>query len=227
MRKIGMVVGWLALAALPVSAQTAAQDEAALAALRAQVGVEAHASLVAAVRDARSRGLPTQPLIAKAQEGVAKRVPGARVVAAVRIYVDRLGQAHALLHASGGSWSAAEVSGVADALQRGVPADAVSRLVRESRGRGNVAVSAHALADLMRAGVPLAVGAEVLTSWRANGADAARLTEIPAAVDRLIRQGVIPAQAAAAIGAGLKLGRAPGSILPSEVPGILRGGGGG
>ena len=227
MKRILILVAALAVAQ-PVHAQTAAQDEAALAAMRASMSASAHASLVSAVRDARQRGLPTEPLITKAQEGVAKSIPGERIVAAVRVNVNLLGRAQALLRGSVPT-RASDISDVADALQRGVPEDAIKRLASDERGRASIALSAHALADLVDHGVPLAVGVEVMNAWRGQGGDAAKLKEIPAAVERLVRQGVVPAHAGAAVAAGIKQGRSPSSITPVEIPRMIgrgRGGGG-
>ena len=213
--------------ALPVHAQTAAQDETALAAMRASMSASAHASLASAVRDARQRGLPTEPLITKAQEGVAKKIPGERIVVAVRTTVEQLGRAQGLLRGNTPP-RASDISVVADALQRGVPEDAIKRLASDERGRSSIALSSHALADLIGHGVPLAVGVEVMNAWRANGSDAGKLKEIPAAVERLVRQGVVPAHAGAAVAAGIKQGRSPSSITPVEIPRMIgRGRGGG
>ena len=213
------------LAPLPMQAQTTAQDEAALAPLRASMSASAYASLTAAVGDARRRGLPTEPLITKAQEGAAKNVPGDRIVVAVRLTSDRLARAQLLLRGNTAP-TGTEISAVADALQRGVPEAAITRLAADASGRASIALSAHALADLIGHGVPLAVGVEVMNAWRAQGADPARLKEIPAAVERLVRQGVVPARAGAAVAAGIRMGRAPASITPVEIPRILGGRGG-
>ena len=226
MKRILILMAALVVA-LPVHAQTAAQDEAALAAMRASMSASAHASLASAVRDARQRGLPTEPLIAKAQEGVAKNIPGERIVAAVRANVNLLGRAQTLLRGNAPT-KAADISSVADALQRGVPEDAIKRLASDERGRASIALSSHALADLVDHGVPLAVGVEVMNAWRGQGGDAAKLKEIPAAVERLVRQGVVPAHAGAAVAAGIKQGRSPSSITPVEIPRMIgRGRGGG
>jgi hypothetical protein len=200
--------------------QTQAQQDAAVAALRSSLSAPAHASLVATVRDARERGLPVQPLIAKAQEGAAKNVADERILAAVAQTTDRLHRAQVLLRAGGaprGPQEGIEISAVADALQRGVPEHALARLASDAAGAPSVGLSAHALADLIEHGVPLAVGMEVIGAWRGHGADPTRLNEIPAAIERLVRQGIVPARAGAAVASGLRNGRRPGSITPDDV----------
>lgn len=205
--------------------QSAAQTAAALDELRPSFSASAHATLTATVREAGARGLPTGPLLVKAREGLAKRIPGDRIVAAVRVVGEQLARAQLLLRAGptpSTPPAAVEVIAVADVLQRGVPEEAISRLAEQAEGRASIAISAHALADLLEDGVPLAAGLDLIGAWQAQGGDPERLREIPAAVERLVRQGVVPARAGAAVAAGLRLGLRPGSILPGDIPGILR-----
>jgi len=211
----------------PLGAQNQAtsQDRAALEALRPSLSASAHATLTATVRETSARGLPTGPLLVKAREGLAKKVPDDRIVAAVRVVGEQLVRAQLVLR-SGGTPSApptaAELIAVADGLQRGVPEEAIGRLTGETRGRASIALSVHALADLLEEGVPLGAGLDLIGTWQAQGGDPERLKEIPAAVERLVRQGVVPARAGEAVAAGLRLGLRPGSILPADIPGILR-----
>jgi hypothetical protein len=110
-----------------------------------------------------------------------------------------------------------EIVAVSDALQRNVPEDALRRIASDSVGRASIALSSHALADLVGHGVPVAVGLEVIGEWRNRGADAARLKEIPVAIERLVRQGVAPARAGAGVAAGLRLGRPLSGITPDNI----------
>jgi hypothetical protein len=226
-RLLALAVAALLLAlalALPAGAHgQQPPDAAALATLRASMAPAAYASFTAELRTAREQGLPTQPLVAKALEGAAKNVPGDRIMIAVRQTTTALVRAQTLLRPSGGA-TEAEVTAVATALQRGVPEDAITRMAATAAGRGNVGMSAHVLADIMAHGVPVAVGVELIAAWRGHGADPARLSEIPGAVERLVRQGVVPTRAGAAIAAGLRLGRTPGSIAPVDIPRLIGGG---
>jgi len=208
------------VAAVMIAAPLQAQQTSELETLRAGMSASAYASLSAELRSARERGLPTEPLVSKALEGAAKHIPGERIVLAVRQTSERLARAQILLRPSPAT--ATELTAVADAMQRGVPDDAIRNLAEDPKGRASIALSAHAVADLLDHGVPLAVGVEVVRAWRGNGADPARLKEIPAAVERLVRQGVVPAQAGSAVAAGLRIGRRPNSIGPGDVPGLTR-----
>lgn len=222
----------LAAALAPIAAGgvmrvAAAQEPAGLAQARASLPPEAARELERTVSAARARGLPTEPLVSKALEGAAKGVPAERILAVVRLRAEQLGRAQALLQ--GRAASPADVTAVADALQRGVPESTVKALVSGARPDEPVALAAHTLADLLEAGVPVQAALEVLTAWRSRGANPAELHELPAAVARLVRQGTLPAQAAAAVAAAVRAGRSPASALP-PVPlggtrGELRGGG--
>jgi hypothetical protein len=223
LRTSTLVLALTMCALIPGSVYAQAADEATLATLRASMSATAYASFTGTLRDAQQRGLPTQPLVAKALEGSAKNVPGDRIVIAVRQTADVLARAQDLLRSAGAVSTGAEITAVTTAMQRGVPADAIARLATQSRGRGHVGLSAHVLADVMAQGVPLAIGVEVIATWRNHGSDPARLQEIPGAVERLVRQGVVPARAGAAISAGLQLGRTPASILPIDVPRLIGG----
>lgn len=226
MRTRTVLMGLLFAAVTPV-AVSAQSQQSALVALRQSLDAATYAQFTTELRAAEQRGLPVDALVAKAQEGAAKNVAGARIMVAVRDMTQRLGRAQALLGGPNAA-AGADVSAVATALQRGVPEDAIRRLVADGPGRASVALSSHALADLLGHGVPLAVGLEVIGEWRTRGGNAAQLAEIPAAIERLVRQGVVPAHAGAAVAAGLRNGRALGTILPQDVPrgpGNNRGGG--
>lgn len=213
-----LVLAMLAAAGSGSVAEAQDASASALARARASMSPAAAAQFDATLRAALQRGLPTQPLAEKALEGAAKGVPGERIVVAVKVLADRMGHAQGLLAARANS---SDLSAVADALQRGVPDDAIRRIGREAAPGEAVGVSVHALADLLDRGVPVAVGLDVIGAWRGRGADPKSLREIPAAVERLVRQGVGPASAGAAIAAGVKLGRGPGSIGAADVGALI------
>ena len=201
----------------PASAQDAAQSER----LRGSMSASAFASFNATLAAAREHGLPTEPLVSKAMEGAAKGVPGDRIASAVRDLSNRMARAQIVLRAGVGAKRAAtsaEIVAVADALQRNVPEDVLRRLSADAAGRASIAASSYAMADLVSQGVPVAVGVEVLTAWRARGADPASLHEVSATVERLVRQGVAPARAGSGVAAGLRLGIALSTITNINLP---------
>ncbi|HEX4628813.1 MAG TPA: hypothetical protein VH137_08495, partial [Gemmatimonadales bacterium] len=83
------------------------------------------------VQVARQETLPTEPLVQKALEGGAKQVPAPRIVAAVQASLGQLRDARDLLVHAGDQPppQPAEVTTVAWALRRRLPAPVVERVV--------------------------------------------------------------------------------------------------
>jgi hypothetical protein len=199
------------LAAAPVQAQTGLQRA------KAQLPRDAARMLEQTVNDARKKGLPTEPLIDKALEGSAKGIPPAVILNAVRAKVDLLARADAALRPFGKP-GAADVTATADALQRGVSTDMVKRVRAGRRNDEPVGMALHTLADLLDRKVPVNVAFEVIESWRERGGKSEELREIPAVVERLIRQGKSPTAAGRSVAQ-------PAGGRPSP-PGNPGGGGG-
>ena len=102
------------------------------------------------VQVARGEALPTEPLVQKALEGGAKRVPGSRIVAAVELSLGQLRDARDLLVRAGDPAppQPGEVTTVAWALRRRLPAPVVERVVAALPQRPRAA-ALHAVADLV------------------------------------------------------------------------------
>lgn len=166
--------------------------------------------LTALARQSATDGIPEEPLFGKALEGVAKRVPPDRLLPAVRSYARRLGEARGAFGA--GAEVPLLVAG-ADALQRGVPSDALRGLDSE-RARSPMAVLV--LAELVEAGVPTDRALAVLREAMALRARDERILDIPARVRILIREGRAPHDAAEAIRRALR--RDPGGRIGPPVP---------
>lgn len=195
-----------------VHAQEAAKYERA----RATFAGEHARAFERLLAQAREQGLPADPLLDKALEGAAKGVPPGRVLAVLDELAASLTRARGLLAASGLDPAPPDVAAVADGLRRGVPEDAVRTLGQGARPGEPIALAVHTLADLLDRGVPVTVALDVLTAWRGQGAQAAELAELPAAVERLMRQGVLPTQAAQAVAAAMRAGRGPGAAGPPD-----------
>jgi hypothetical protein len=209
----------LALAALPAAAQ---QPDGRLERIRSSLPAPAVAQIEAQLARAREAGLPVAPLLDKAVEGIAKRVPGDRIAGAVTQLSAELERANGLLR-DGVPPAAADVSAVADALRRGVPEPAVRRVAQRAGPGEPVALSIHTVGDLIDQGVTSDEALAVLEAWRGRGGQVAELRELPAAVERLIRQGVMPSQAAAAVAGAMRAGGPPG-LGGQPPPGQMQGG---
>lgn len=206
------------LTALPaaVAGQQAAEK---MARIRSAYPPPAVERITVILRDARSRGLPAGPVLDKALEGAAKRVPAARVLPALEAYVQRLGAARdALGPDSRPAWIVAG----ADALRRGVAAEDLGRVRREAGARTPMALVV--VGDLVDAGVPGERALEVLGEALRRTPDERRLLDVPATVRHLMRRGSAPTDAARrvlrAMRDGTPLHRLRGGPFLDAAPGL-------
>jgi hypothetical protein len=102
------------------------------------------------IERARARGVPAEPLLAKAREGRLKRAATPRIRTAVAALASRLDSARAAL---GPAASAEELIAGADALAAGADVTAV-RAVRAASPIRPVSAPLGALAQLVASGVP-------------------------------------------------------------------------
>ena len=137
-----------------------------------------------------SSGIPDEPLFNKALEGMAKRVPPARLFPAIQAYAGRLGDARGAL---GPAATVPLLVAGADALRRGVSSDALGSLDR-NRGRSPMAILV--LAELVESGVPVDRALAVLREAMAQQAGDDRILNIPARIRNMIRNGTAPTDAA-------------------------------
>lgn len=216
----------LAIAVIPVSAQEPAQDtDPRMERIRAELPQGALERIEARFAAARAEGLPVEPLMDKAVEGLSKRVPAPRIAGAVDQLAQELGRAQALL-ANGMPPTPMDVAAVADAMRRGIPEPAIQRVARGAGEGEPVALAVHTMGDLMDRGVPVEQALAVMEAWRGRGARREELRSLPGAVERLIRQGIMPGQAAAAVANAMR-GGPPGSGRGGggQAPGMIMQGG--
>ena len=172
------------------SADPAAAQESKRDRVTAQFPPEAVAEIDAIAARTEAAGVVPNPIYDKALEGAAKGVPVPRILPALETYSTRLRDSHGLL---GAAPSQAAVIAGADALARGVPADAVRSVGRDAGDRGPMALVV--LGDLAEAGIPADGAVEaVRQALDANQAPDAVL-HVPAAVRRLMRDGRSPDRA--------------------------------
>ena len=176
-------------------------------------------SVVSTVIDsARGAGLPSEPLVQRALEGVTKGATGARIVAAVRRLSVDLGTARGAL---GTSASAPELEAGVAALRAGATPQLLAHL-RDVR-KPPLTVALSVLADLVAGGVPpdSAAAAILVLAPKARDAD---LVEFRRAVERDIALGAPPGTAtsvrvnAGAENAASNIGTPPGNPPPPRRP---------
>ena len=134
--------------------------------------VKARKAVERTIAQAAAKGLPVQPLLAKAMEGVTKHATGELIQAAVASLAQRLEQAQTLLAPSP---SAAEVISGADALGVGVPGEMLTRIRATWPKERSVAMPLDVLTELTARNVPVEHAVEQITSLMARGATPAQI----------------------------------------------------
>ena len=152
----------LAIALLPFATRGAAQDSMAfLAGDR-----ETAAKLARIVESARAQGLPAEPIIAKAQQGVLFHAPPAKIIAAAQAVARRLDDARDALAPRP---TPADIAAGEDALSiNGMTTDAL-RAVRAVSPNRPVAVPIGVLAQLVASGLPAPQATSVVTDLMKRG----------------------------------------------------------
>jgi hypothetical protein len=140
---------------------------------------------------ASARGVPTEPLMSKALEGVAKRATPKDIKNAMNALEKRLHRANELLSPS---VSVDEMAAGADALAAGVPEKSLKAL-RTAAPTRSVAMELGVLTELVARGVPPKQASKMLLDLMARGANGAQLTALGSAVQGDVAAGLKPAVA--------------------------------
>ena len=196
----------------PTSATRAETD----ARLAAALDAETRDSLRQALLEARRHGLPTEPVVAKALEGVEKGAAGVNIQRAIRAMLGRLQTARDGLAPVA---SDAELVAGADALAAGVPRSALHDL-RALSPRRSTATALGVLAQLVSRGVPVAKATDAVRALLQRGGGQQQLLALERTVNGDIALGLSPDLAldlrAKAIMTGLPLA-APGAASGGAV----------
>ena len=171
-------------------------------------------SLVASVVDsARAVGLPGEPLIQRALEGVTKGAQGPRIVAAVRRLATDLGTARSAL---GTRATTPELEAGVAALRAGAGPQVLTQL-RDAR-RPPLTMALAVLADLVTSGVPVDSASAIVLAFAPTARDA-DLVEFRRAVERDISLGAPPGAAASvrALNTGIR-GVNDAAVPPGQPP---------
>jgi hypothetical protein len=147
-----------------------AQDSLGTAALDSASG----AQLVRIVASVQSRGLPTEPIVAKVRRGVLIHAPTPRILAAAEAVAQRLEAARAALAPDP---NAADIMAGEDALSIGVDENAL-KAVRAASPHQSVAVPLGVLAQLVASGVPSKRATTMVTELIRRGVTNAQLVAL-------------------------------------------------
>jgi hypothetical protein len=204
----------------------AAQDRDYRAELGGRGAPAAFVNAVAVqVEAAQAAGVPTGPVIDKAFEGWAKRVPEQRVVTALEQVRMRLVSGRALSVAAGyAPPPEAMVAGAGEALARGLTQDDVRALIAGAPGPEAAAAGLTVAASMHAQGLERAAAVRAVQDAYGRDLDPARLFELPSVVADLTGHGMQMGDLARRImqGGGLPLppmaGTGQGAGRPGQVP---------
>jgi hypothetical protein len=179
---VALVLASVSAAPAPLVAQ---QGPAVLtiADARTRVAVEREIARAAA------KGLPTQPLIAKANEGVAKQAPGEQIRGAVASLAKRLEQARALLAPS---TSTAELASGAEALRVGVPASMLKQIRATWPVERSVVMPIDVLTELVARKIPAKHALDQITALMRRGATPSQIASLGQSVQADVAAGLAP-----------------------------------
>lgn len=150
-------------------------------------------AITALLDSARAQGLPVEPLMEKALQGLAVGADGPRIVAAVRSLSVEMASAHREL---GTIATVDEIKAAASAMHAGVPAVELGKMKKQSGLRRSLTLPFTVLADLVSRGVPVQAGVNAIRSLVGAGAKDADLNKFQRNVSVDIEQGAPPAAAA-------------------------------
>jgi hypothetical protein len=145
------------------------------------------------IDSARARGLPTDPLIARALEGASRHIPGPRIVSVVRVYSQALFDSRKAL---GTHTKTDELVAGADVLLAGVRPKSLTEM-RAARGSQPLTVPLVVLADLASRGVPPVDAAAAVLEMIESDAVDTEFFELQRNVASDITRGATPASALA------------------------------
>lgn len=209
-RALTLLAAVVVATASPLRAQEDPRDR-----VREAFPAEAAERILEIVDGASEAGLPVEPLLNKALEGAAKRVPAPRVADAVSGLAERLGTVREVLGTDAGAGTL--VAG-ADALRRGVDREAIRAMAERASAGRNASVALVVLGDLVELEVPVDEALEIVGEALERGREGDDLLAVSSAVRRLVQQGVVPSQAATAVDRVLRgLGPPPG-VPPVNLP---------
>ena len=170
----------------------------------------------ALIATANAEGLPTAGLQLKLEEGLAKRIPAARIGGVLASDLDALRTAQRAVP----DLPAATLEAAGRAVGAGASPESVRRL-----GSGVPARTFDALADLMRAGFPEASAVDLVQTAAAAADPEVSLHGLATAASALIRDGARPVDVASRLEGAMARGRSPLTALPN-LPSVVPDGAG-
>lgn len=178
------------------------------------------ADVTAVAVEATAQGLPAEPLVDKAIEGWAKRVPAPRILAVVQQFRLQLYDARqAMIRGGGGEPLGIVVAAGAEAMARGISAEQVETVVRAAPRPESSAPGLRVAAALTAQGLTSDQAVTIVIDAMRRGQTDAQLLDLPSVARAMHAQGLGPAQIGQQMmgGGPQGIGRGLGS-RPPDVP---------
>jgi hypothetical protein len=183
-----MSIRSLAVFAVTLLPLRLAAQEPRAARLDGKLDGETRAIVLRTLDSARTRGLPTDPIVDKALEGATKKAAGPRIQAAVSSLFGRLEAARTALAPNPGP---RDIAAGADALAYGATREALAAM-RAIRPNESVAVPLGVLTQLVASGVPVARATRVVADLLRRGARDEQLIALNEDVRSYVAAGASP-----------------------------------
>ena len=166
-------------------------------------------------QSAAARGLPGDAIADRAIEGWAKRVPAARIVAALEQYAVRLGDARDAVGQAGvATPPPALIVAAAEALGRGLGPSQVGAVVHAARTPGAVAPGLSVVTALTAEGLASDAAVGVVVAAMREGRSADQLLDLPSTARALRAGGMEPGDVGRRMMGGGPGGERPGGVGP-------------
>jgi len=162
------------------------------------------------VEEARSGGIPTEPLIDKALEGASKRAGGRMIVRAVRNLFNFLQEADSIL---GPDASDADVVVAAEAMRAGAAEEVIVEMNRLTSDNSMV-VPLGVLTDLVGMGVPSEMAGQAVLKLAADKSSDRDFLDLRTSIRNDIRAGT-PPLVAASVRSGVPSAVPPPTFAPA------------
>lgn len=203
-----MMRGSLVLIALATAARVASAQESLEFVADRDVALQ----LSRIVESVRSRGLPVEPVVAKARRGAQIRAPGARIVSAAQAVARRLDVAREAL---GPSSPPIDIAAGEDALSTPGVTKEMLQIIHAAQPSRSVAVPVGVMAQLVASGVKPDQAATIVARLTRGGASTVQLVALGNDVNQDVLSG---ASAMASLQTRLETLRPLLAYIPAPVP---------
>jgi hypothetical protein len=181
------------------------------------------AEVTAIAADATAAGLPAGPLVDKAIEGWAKRVPQQRILGALNQFRVRLQEAQqALVRTGHGEPAGPVVAAAAEAMAQGIREAQIGGIVDAAQTPASAGHGLRVAAALAAQGIDGDEASAIVVQSMHRGWSDAQLLDLPSFANQMRAQGTPPAQVGQRLmqGGGSMVGAGQSPGMGSRPPGV-------